>query len=116
MGIEVQLTSGNVGSDINRPTFVRARDRVNYLSSNKVGTFNFESNSISFTNFTSPNPRESKHVHVMISDIREEPEKDLIKNDHIQDGRGVNNCQFEIRVFYRRVDIQTANFTCLTKS
>lgn len=49
----------------------------------------------------------------MISDIREEPEKDLIKNDHI---RGVNNCQFEIRVFYRRVDIQTANFTCLTKS
>lgn len=35
MGIEVQLTSGNVGSDINRPTFVRARDRVNYLSSNK---------------------------------------------------------------------------------
>lgn len=52
----------------------------------------------------------------MISDIREEPEKDLIKNDHIQDGRGVNNCQFEIRVFYRRVDIQTANFTCLTKS
>lgn len=35
MGIEVQLTSGNVESDINRPTFVRARDRVNYLSSNK---------------------------------------------------------------------------------
>lgn len=52
----------------------------------------------------------------MILDIREDPQKELIKNDHIQDGRGVNNCQFEIRVFYRRVDIQTANFTCLTKS
>lgn len=35
----------------------------------------------------------------MISDIREDPQKELIKNDHIQDGRGVNNCQFEIRVF-----------------
>jgi hypothetical protein len=40
----------------------------------------------------------------------------LTKTNSIEDGRGVHNWQFEHRVFYRWVDIQTANFTCLTKT